>query len=60
MTKDWRLKITDFGMSRAKAVSEGYDGELITEAMTECGTPYWTAPEMFAHTAYNEVSWQVA
>ena len=57
VTADWRLKITDFGMTRAKAVSEGGgDDALVTQLMTECGTPYWTAPEMFAAKKYNEVT----
>ena len=26
-----------------------------TELMTECGTPYWSAPELFQGLKYNEV-----
>ena len=31
------------------------DAELATDVMTECGTPYWSAPELFQGHKYNEV-----
>ena len=52
VTKDLKIKVTDFGMARAKAVSSGKD--FGTELMTECGTPYWSAPELFQGLKYNE------
>ena len=43
VTDDYRIKITDFGMARAKAfVKKGSDQQ--TAIMTECGTPFWSAP----------------
>ena len=50
-----RAKITDFGMARIKAERKSADGDLQTQLMTECGTPYWSAPEMFTGIKkYNE------
>ena len=40
--EDNRLKITDFGLARAKAMASGAYGH--TQQMTECGTPYWSTP----------------
>jgi serine/threonine protein kinase len=36
------LRITDFGLARIKARGAGDH----TAMMTQCGTPYWTAPEI--------------
>jgi len=50
--EDNRLKITDFGLARAKAMASGAYGH--TQQMTECGTPYWSAPELLRGEMYNE------
>ena len=50
VTKDYRLKITDFGMTRVKALSD----EGKTDLMTECGTMMWSAPELLKGAVYNE------
>ena len=42
-------KIADFGLSRAKETMMGD-----TVKMTQAGTPYWTAPEIFNDSSYNE------
>jgi serine/threonine protein kinase len=54
ITDQNRLKITDFGMTRAKAVIAGGDQQLQTAMMTQCGTPYWSAPEVLQGKCYNE------
>lgn len=56
VTDDYRIKITDFGMARAKAYAKaGGAAQMQTAIMTECGTPFWTAPEMFmGRKKYNE------
>ena len=53
MTDDNRLKVTDFGLTRAKA----QDVAAMTAAMTQCGTPYWSAPEVRAFALFS-VCWQ--
>lgn len=50
LTKDFRVKITDFGLARIKARGAGDH----TAMMTQCGTPYWTAPEILKGEMYNE------
>lgn len=65
-----RCKVTDFGMTRAKALGQdtGQNGappgsspeQAMTLAMTRCGTPYWTAPEIIAGSRYNETVDQYA
>ena len=50
VTLSWRARITDFGMSRTKAQTD----EGATRVMTQCGTPFWTPPEIFLGRAYNE------
>ena len=51
LTHGWprSVKITDFGLARSKA----YIGEA-TAVMTQVGTPYWTAPEIFSGETYDE------
>ena len=39
--QDWVYKLSDFGLSRAK------DKGVRKRAMTQCGSPIWTAPEIF-------------
>lgn len=48
-----RVKITDFGLARQKAIAFS-TGE--TYKMTQIGTPYWTAPEVFRDEVYNETA----
>jgi serine/threonine protein kinase len=43
------IKITDFGLARNKQSVMGQ-----TARMTQVGTPYWTAPEVFEDAIYNE------
>jgi serine/threonine protein kinase len=49
LDRDFRVKITDFGISREKELSLGQTG-----IMTVCGTPIWTAPEILRGDTYNE------
>jgi serine/threonine-protein kinase CTR1 len=59
-----RCKVTDFGMTRAKAMGQPTEAEamaggaspaeVMTLAMTRCGTPFWTAPEIIQGGTYNE------
>lgn len=59
-----RCKVTDFGMTRAKAIGQASEAaaaaacevphDAMTLAMTRCGTPYWTAPEIIQGDKYNE------
>ena len=49
LTEEFTVKITDFGLARVKAVCSTQ-----TQAMTQCGTPYWTAPEILNGEKYNE------
>jgi serine/threonine protein kinase len=65
-----RCKVTDFGMTRAKALGQptaedaaaagAAPAEVMTLAMTRCGTPFWTAPEIIRGTTYNEMVDQYA
>ena len=43
------VKLTDFGLARSKQTMMGE-----TAKMTQVGTPYWTAPEIFDDATYNE------
>ena len=43
------IKLTDFGLARSKQTVMGE-----TAKMTQVGTPYWTAPEIFDDAVYNE------
>jgi len=45
LTKDFRVKLTDFGLSRT------YEDQ---QKMTVCGTPCWVAPEIFLERPYDE------
>jgi serine/threonine protein kinase len=45
------IKITDFGLARSKETMMGE-----TAKMTQVGTPYWTAPEIFDDDVYNETA----
>ena len=65
-----RCKVTDFGMTRAKAMGQPTEAEamaggaspaeVMTLAMTRCGTPFWTAPEIIQGGTYNETVDQYA
>ena len=46
----WRAQITEFGLSRTKSLTEAG----ATQMMTQCGTPFWTAPEIFLGRVYND------
>eukprot|EP01130_Rhizamoeba_saxonica_P009384 TRINITY_DN3809_c0_g2_i1.p1 TRINITY_DN3809_c0_g2~~TRINITY_DN3809_c0_g2_i1.p1 ORF type:complete len:714 (-),score=128.78 TRINITY_DN3809_c0_g2_i1:124-2265(-) len=43
----WNVKVCDFGLSRRI-------GENVTNTMTACGTPCWTAPEVLRNERYEE------
>jgi serine/threonine protein kinase len=45
VTKQWTGKIADFGMTRFAEHGE---------AMTQCGSPLWMAPEMICNQAYDQ------
>lgn len=48
LTRDWSVKITDFGLSRFKPHS-------LSDIMTmQCGTYHWMAPEVINSTKYTE------
>jgi serine/threonine protein kinase len=49
LDRDFRVKITDFGIAREKELRLGQTG-----IMTVCGTPIWTAPEILRGDTYNE------
>ena len=49
VTRDWRGKIADFGMTRF----QDPDAAIV---MTQCGSPYWMAPEMIQNLTYDEKS----
>jgi serine/threonine protein kinase len=48
LTADWRLKISDFGLSRFKAASSA---AVLTG---QCGSFHWMAPEIMDGSAYSE------
>ena len=50
VSEQWRLKLTDFGLSKTKDVDENKR----TVVMSQVGTPYWTAPEVILNESYNE------
>jgi len=45
--KDWNVKVGDFGISRV------FDKIDTDSTMTVCGTPAWTAPEVFGTRQYS-------
>ena len=45
------VELTDFGLARSKQTMMGE-----TAKMTQVGTPYWTAPEIFDDATYNETA----
>jgi serine/threonine protein kinase len=49
VTESWRVKVSDFGLSRFKAQSSS--GSLYT---AQCGTFHWMAPEVIAGHRYTE------
>jgi len=46
----WYVKLADFGLSRTMALNDAQDPGKI--AMTCCGSPAWTAPEVFRGERY--------
>ena len=46
MDEGWRVKVSDFGLSRM------LEDALVT-TMTVCGTPCWTAPEVLRNQKYS-------
>ncbi|KAL6079285.1 putative Serine/threonine protein kinase-transforming protein Rmil [Balamuthia mandrillaris] len=45
VSESWQTKVADFGLSRIVDVG-------VTQAMTACGTPSWTAPEVLRGEKY--------
>jgi serine/threonine protein kinase len=43
--ENWKVKVCDFGLSRIYGDTQG-------NAMTACGTPCWTAPEILRNSHY--------
>ena len=48
------VKVTDFGLSRDKALSAVNTNHAATEMMTGCGSVLWMAPEIMTGDTYNE------
>lgn len=48
-TNDFKIKISDFGLSREKNIIDGQ-----TQLMTGCGSVLWMAPEILLGQKYNE------
>ena len=48
------VKVTDFGLSRDKALSKANADHAATAMMTGCGSILWMAPEILLGRAYNE------
>lgn len=44
--ENWRVKVSDFGLSRLIE-------EQVSQTMTVCGTPCWTAPEVLRNQKYS-------
>ena len=48
------VKVTDFGLSRDKALSAVNTANVATAMMTGCGSMLWMAPEILLGDTYNE------
>ena len=52
--EDVLVKVTDFGLSRDKALSAVNTNHAATGVMTGCGSVLWWAPEILLGNTYNE------